>query len=225
MRDYEEFPDTLSLNSIFYIAASQNLTAEVLKKLHDWNLAQKQFFSLEKLIKGKEKAWVIFGDRNLPKHFPELNLVELEDYITDSISLLSEAEREKRVDVNQTLSWLIEPKNNSKKPLHVSDDLKNLEVESNQRVFLQAVLMPVEKNNEAVFQGTLRVMVSDADPIKKVELAKKINLTLSSATGLNKHEDAFPESKKFESFKLRTLIPKEVSEFYLTNNEVLELLS
>lgn len=223
MRDYEEFPDTLSLNSLFYIGAPQNLK-ETLKKLHDINLSEKHFFSLEKLIKGAEKAWVIFGNRDLPRHFPELNLVEIEDYISDNSSLLSGSEAEKRVGVNQSLSWLIEPKNNPKKVLHVTNGLKDLNVAMDQKIFLQAVLMPVEKQGIDVFQATLRVMVADPDPIKKVELAKKVNQVLASATGLNKREDDFPESRKFDSFKQRTLIPKEVAEFYLTSDEIMALL-
>jgi hypothetical protein len=223
MRDYEEFPDTLSLNSLFYIGAPQNLK-DALKRLHDVNLSEKHFFSLEKLIKGAEKAWVIFGNRDLQEHFPELNLIEIEDYINEN-SLLQGSESEKSVGVNQTLSWLIEPKNNPKKVLHVTNELKGLKAAEDQKIFIQAVLMPVEKPGEESFQSTLRIMVADPDPIKKVELAKKINQVLSSATGLNKREDDFPESRKFDSFKQRTLIPKEVAEFYLTADEVLALLA
>jgi hypothetical protein len=69
------------------------------------------------------------------------------------------------------------------------------------------------------------VAVADSDPIKRVELAKNINQIISTATGLKKHEDAHPEGKKFESFKQRSLIPKEVSEFILTGDEVLSIIS
>lgn len=224
MRDYEEFHDSLSLNSLFYIAAPQNLK-ESLKRLHDLNLNEKHFFSLEKLIKGEEKAWVIFGNRDLQNHFPELNLVEIEDYLSEYPSSLQSAAEEKYVSVDQSLSWLIEPKNNPKKLLLVTDELKNLKTQQNQKIFLQAVLMPVEKQGEVSFQSTLRIMVADSDPIKKVELAKRINQMVTSATGLNKKEDDFPESRKFDSFKQRTLIPKEVAEFYLTTDEVLALLA
>lgn len=223
MRDYEEFPDSASLNALFYIGNPGNLTAEILKKMHDFFLNQKQFFSIEKLIKGKEKARVIFGPRDMAKDFPELNLVEIEDYLADEGGFSSD-DYDKKVNVNQALSWLIEPKNNPKKELHLSDELKHLSVEDNQKVFIQAVLMPVDKGN-SVFQTTLRVMVTDPDPIKRVELAKKINQLISAATGLNKHEDAFPETKKYESFKQRSLVPKEVAEFPFTEEEILALMS
>lgn len=225
MRDYEEFPDSLSLNSLFFIGNPQNLTADTLKKLHDLNLIKKHFFSLEKLIKGKDKALVIFGSRELSKNFPELNLVEIEDYLASESNLLSPDSFEKKVNVNQVLSWLIEPKNNPKKMLHVGEELKKLNLEDDQKVFIQAVLMPIGNSGGTVFQSTLRIMVAQVDSIKRVEFAKKINQTVTSSTGLNKHEDNFPESKKFDSFRQRSLIPKEVEEFSLSADEVLTLMA
>lgn len=224
MRDYEEFPDSLSLNALFYIGNPQNLTSATLKKLHDQFIREKQFFSLEKLIKGREQARVLFGAREMVHDYPELALVELEDYVSEEGSLLQE-DFEKRVNVNQVLSWLIEPKNNPKKLLIVGDELRRLAVENSQKVFIQLVLMPIEKAAESVFQATMRIMVADTDPIRRVELAKNINQIVTQATGLKKHEDVFPEGKKFESFKMRSLVPKEVSEFILTGDEVLSLVS
>jgi len=222
MRDYEEFPDSGSLNTLFYVGNPSNLNVEILKKMHDFFLSQKQFFSLEKLIKGKEKAKVIFGPRDMAKSFPELNLVEIEDYLADEGGFLS-PDFDKKVNVNQALSWLIEPKNNPKKSLLINnEELRSLWVEDGQKVFIQSVLMPLEKSND--FQATLRVMVADPDPIKRVGLAKKINETFASLTGLHKHEDNFPEGKKFESFKQRSLVPKEVAQFPLTTEEVLGLM-
>ena len=225
MRDYEEFPDTLSLNALFYIGNPQNLNIDTLRKLHGHFVRNKQFFSLEKLIKGGEQARVLFGSREMVHDYPELALVELEDYISDESSFFSQEDFEKRVSVNQVISWLIEPKNNPKKLLLVGNELRDLKVENTQKVFIQSVLMPVDRSGEPVFQTTLRVMVADSDPIKRVELAKNINQIISTATGLKKHEDAYPEGKKFESFKQRSLIPKEVSEFILTADEVLSIIS
>ena len=224
MRDYEEFPDSRSLNALFYIGNPQNLTSGILGRMHDVFLSNKQFFSLEKLINGKERARVIFGPRDMAKDFPELNLVEIEDYLSDENSF-SSGDTAKKVNVNQVLSWLIEPKNNPKKPLVVGDEFRSLSVEENQKIFIQAVLMPTEKSGVTIFQSTLRIMIAEPDSIKRIELAKKINQTIATLTGLNKHEDSFPESKKYESFKQRSLIPKEVAEFPFTGDEILSLIS
>ncbi len=222
MRDYEEFPDSDDLSSLFYIAAPQNLTEATLKKLHDLNLDNKRFFSLEKLIKGREKAWVVFGSRGLAANFPELNLIELEDYLINTADLAQSSEG-KSVNINQALSWLVSPKKIPDKFLQVTEELENLVVEDNQKVFIQIILMPLEKPGGS-FQTTMRIMVADSDSIKRVELAKRTERAFTSATGLNKLEDTFSEGKRFDSFKLRTLIPKEVAEFYLTPEEVLRII-
>lgn len=225
MRDYEEFPEDLSLNSLFFVGNPAGLTEATLQKMHSLLEAGKHFFALEKLMKGKEKAIVLYGPKEVIQNFPELSLVELEDYLTGGGNLGFDQNESKTVNVNQVLSWLVEPKNNLKKLLHVDKGLVNLVLDDSQKVFIQVVLMPLEKGGQKVFQSTLRVMVADNDPIKRVELAKKVNQSFQEATGLIKREDAFPESKRFESFKQRSLIPKEVAEFYLTDQEILSLVS
>ena len=125
MKDYEEFPESLSLNTLFYIGKPQNLTSEILTKLHETLSEHKQFFSLERLNKGKERALVIYGPRDLESLFPELNLVEIEDYLTEN-ALPSV---DKKVDVNQSLTFLIEPKLN-KKVLHLYMQLRKFSSKS-----------------------------------------------------------------------------------------------
>ena len=161
MRDYEEFPEASDLNSLFYVGNPQNLSEETLKKLHD--ISQNKFFSLERLIKGKEKVWVIFGSRDLVQKLPELGLVEIEDYLSDSAGL--QPVSDKTVSVDHVLSWTVVPKTNPQKQLRVTDQLSEVIVEPDQRLFFQAVLMPVKLG---LFQTTLRVMVFDEDPISRV---------------------------------------------------------
>jgi hypothetical protein len=222
MKDYEEFPNNLSLNTVFFIGNPQNLTAQSLKKLHSLFIGRKQFFSLERLNKGKERALVIFGPRDLPEILSELNLVEIEDYLA-SQTVLSVSD--KLVNVNQTFTWLIEPKINNKKQLHVGIEIKDLQLGDRQKFFIQIICVPESHKGVENFQATLRVMVVDEDPMEKVALAKKIKTTLEIATGLNIHEDNFPEQKKFESFKQRSLVPKEVTQFTLNEEEIYSLIS
>lgn len=224
MRDYEEFPDSVSLNALFYIGNPSNINEETLKRIHFRFTQEKHFFSLERLVKGSEKAVVLFGERQMREQFPELSLVEIEDYVGE-VNLLSGDGNDKTVDVNQSISWLLEPKSDPKKLLSIGDEFRELKVENNQKVFMQVILMPSEKSGETVFQTTIRVMVADPDPINRVALAKNVNDIILRNVGLKKHDDNFPEGKKFESFKQRSFIPKEVSEFTLTTQEVLDILS
>lgn len=224
MKDYEEFPESLSLNAVFFLGNPQAFTAEALNRLHRLLLENKNFFSLERLIKGKERALVIFGPRELPNLFPELNLVELEDYLGEINPGIESSNLEKKVDANQSITWLIEPKNNIKREMHVGLQLKELNITPQQKVFIQIVGEPTGEKDETYFQSTLRVMVADSDPIERVNLAKIVNLAFQDATGLNKRSDSFPEVKKFESFKQRTHIPKEVADFKLTSREIFDIL-
>lgn len=224
MRDYEEFPENLNLSSVFFLGNPNAFIAETLNKLHELLLEKKNFFSIERLIKGKEKALVLSCPRELSGFFPELNLVELEDYLGELDPGLSEGNSEKKVNVNETLTWLIEPKNNAKRQLHIGSELKELELGEGQRVFIQLVGEPQKDGEGEHFQSSIRIMVSDSDSIERVNLAKRVNQVFENATGLKKHEDNLPEVKKFESFKKRALIPKEVSEFKLTAQEIFDIV-
>jgi len=224
MRDFEEFPEDSSLNELFFIGNPQALTLQVLDKLHRLVSERKNFFSLERLIKGKEKAIVLFGPAELVNLFPELNLVELEDYLGEPDSVGTRPDSEKKVSVNETLTWLIEPKNNDKRHMHIGNQMKELIIGNEQKVFVQLVGEPQHGKDGTYFQSTLRLMVSDSDPVERVNLAKKVNQAFRDSTGLNKHEDSFPELKKFESFKKRTLIPKEVADFKLTSQEIFDIV-
>lgn len=219
MKDYEEIPDSMSLNALFYVSSPQYLN-ESLSTLHR-NFLNQKFFSIERLIKGDEKAIVLFAERSMKQDFPKLGLVEIEDYLADQGKDIN-PDQSKITDVNSTISWLLEPKSDPKKALEVKDEFRNLSLENDQKVFFQMVLMPMGDN---LFQSTLRVMVTDPDPASRVQLAKDVNRLISESIGLTKHEDNYPESKKFESFRQRTLVPKEVSEFYLSHQEVIDLLT
>lgn len=223
MKDYEEFPGSENLNSLFFVANSQNFTENSLRKLHEAFLPNKQFFSLERLNKGQERVLVIFGSRKIPEILPELKLVEIEDYLADPNSL--EQKLDKKVSVNQALTWLVEGKLN-KKPLHIGGELKNLDLKKNQQFHIQIVAIPEAATTDLEkFQSTIRVMVVEDDSIERVALAKKLTQDLEQATGLNRHQDNFPEQKKFESFKQRSLVPKEVTPCSLSYQEIYALLA
>lgn len=225
MRGYEDFPEDGSVNSLFYIANFQNFTLGTLQKLHDFYSDRDDFFSLERLYKGKDKALAIYGSRDLTQLLPELNLVEIEDYLAGEDELLSGQLSDKKVSVNDSLTWVIEPKNSPKKALQIGQEIKQVELLERQKFFIQCVCMGLKNKSEPFFQSTLRIMVADTDSMERVALAKKVENAFLASTGLNKFTDNFPEAKKFESFKLRSLVPKEVTPFSLSFEEVYNLLS
>ncbi len=216
MKDYEEFPDSVGLNSLFYIGNPSAFSEGLLDRLHGVFSEKKQFFSLEKLNKGSEAALAIFGPAEMEDLFPELKLVEIEDYLGEAGSELLAVS--KAVTVNQSLTWLIDPKSSFKNPEH---DLK-IEIKENQKLFLQAVCVP-EINAKTGFQCTLRLMAVDPNPVDRLGLAKKAAEIFEQSFGLKKLVDSYPEQKKFSSYQQRSLIPKEVSPFQLNTKDLAEL--
>lgn len=224
MKDYEEFPENENLNSLFFVGNASAFTEQSLDKLYNAFISGKRFFSVERLNKGKERALVIFGPREIAEILPELKLVEIEDYLADP-NLPDQTNIDKKASVNHAFTWLLEPKLNNKKVLHVGDELKDLNLLQAQKFYIQIVCIPQAVSGEGKFQSTVRIMVLENDSIERVALSKKITQIVEIATGLNKRQDDFPEQKKFESYKQRSLIPKEVTPFPLTSREVYSLLA
>lgn len=73
---------------LYLVRSPQALTGQVLDAMHDLLLKEGSTISLERLIKGRESALVIFAPQNILNSFPALNLVELEDYVVDSLDNL-----------------------------------------------------------------------------------------------------------------------------------------
>lgn len=79
MRNYQETLPVLASSP--FLVRNPSLINEVFaNKLHDELTKSKSYISLERLFKGSKEAMVIFGPKVVLKKFPELNLLELEDY-------------------------------------------------------------------------------------------------------------------------------------------------
>jgi hypothetical protein len=229
MKDYQEFPLAENLNGLFLIRNPLEFRIETLNKLHTLGINSDSYFSIEKLFKGKEAALLLYGPRVMTQLLPELNLMELEDYLDEARkneNPLPLNPNSNKTNLNESLSWMIESKNNQKKKLSVKREFfKLLELEPHQKVFWQIVVHPIKKNEGSNFQVTIRAMVAEPDPIKKIELAKKIDNEINSGTGLLKKAGDSSEQALFESFKRRSFVPKEISPFILSSEEVYSLMA
>ncbi len=225
MKDYQETPLSHLSYGLFYLSQKSNFTSDTLTKLHQFALKYDCLISLERLFKGEDNVLVIYSPKQIVNEFPELALIELEDYLLPASSTSSSGinNDEKKINLNQVLPWIIEPKNNPKKTLSVkSSFLKMMELNPKQRFFWQIVIFPLKENTN--FQVTIRSMAVDNDPNFRVELAKKLDTMIGENTGLTRKTKQPPASAIFESFRERTLIPKEVSSFVLDKQELFSLL-
>lgn len=211
MKSFQEIPSATHKYSLFLLKNPKAFSLDTLTKLYAHSLSSKLIFSIEVLLKGNQAALALYAPASTASLLPELQPIEIEDYLGVE-------------HLNQIYSWAIQPKNNPKKVLTVSPDfLKMTELEENQKFFWQIVLTSV-KADTPNFQATIRAMVEEGDPIKRVELAKKIDKEIESCTGLVKNPKQDSVSSIFSAFIKRTLTPKQSIPFVLKPQEVLDLI-
>lgn len=81
MKDFAEKPSALGKDySLFLIRNPQALSIKLLEELHALTLKTGHIITLERLFKGPKSAVVIFGPKSILDNYPDLNLLELEDY-------------------------------------------------------------------------------------------------------------------------------------------------
>jgi len=222
MKDFQDIPVASSFYGFFLIKNPHNFNIGTIKKLHNLSLNLDSIFSVERLFKGKETVLSLYMPRDFIQNFPELSFLEIEDYLDDTTSTSDN----RKVNVNQSLTWQIQPKNNQKKDLLVGEVFfRSLVLKDDQKVFWQIVCQGIKKDHTTNFQATIRTMVADLDPIDRVELAKTVESEINQKTGLNKYLNKSSEQFLYESFKTRTLIPKELTPFLLTEGELFSLIS
>lgn len=226
MRDYEDYPAQNLEHGVFLIKNPKGLSGDFFKKLKALLIGEELLISIEHLSKGSEKAILIFGPLHILRNFTELKLLELEDYLLSprEPNISSNIFDQKKISIGDVYTWYIQPKQSLNSSLTIkSNFLKHLELDSDQRFFWQVVISPIK--NATHYQTTIRAMVVDPNPINRVELAKKMADYIKNLTGLDKKQ-----SQKqipfdvFESFKQRTLIPKEVAPFEMQEDEIIRLL-
>lgn len=230
MKDYQDVPEDLNIEmALFLIRYPEGISGEILSQLYQFVKTKRSIISLEKLNKGGEKALVIFGPKDLQKDFPNLNLLELEDYLQNPVG--TQDLNSQKTSVNNTLAWNIMGKKDPKKELVLAEGFSITNLSENQSFYLQIVCSPLEKPSNS-FQVTIRALVLDKDPNLRVALAKNLNETLTENTSLNSSKREETTAKVFGDFykrsfqhaDKRSLVPKNVFEFTLSSEEIARLL-
>ena len=214
MKNYQVVPQKNSLSFAFFLIRDGSLlSAEIFQKLAAIAKNLNTQISLERVFKGSDQALILYAPRQIQNNFPELGLIEIEDYLENS---------KFKIDQNDTFGFLINSKNNSDKLNSNENYLKNLKLEDSNQVCLQVVLKP-ESNESLLFQSTFRVMVVAKDPNIKVTLLKNIEGQISEYLGLSRGE-SLSAAALFEGYKKRSLVPKEITNFELSAAEIKALL-
>ncbi len=217
MKNYQEIPPSRYPYGIFLIQNPQNLQNGVLNKLYDFSLEANAIVSLEKLYKGSEFAIVIFAPHNIIQFIPELELLEIEDYLQKD----DKTNDPKKASVDEIIVWSLNPKNEAEIEIPQTF-LADFVLEESQQLFWQLVLAPHKK--EQHFQVNIRVMVVDGDVHKRIELARNLSNYLQTSTNLTKKESTHSLSSLYNSYQKRALIPSEIEGFVLSTQKIKELI-
>lgn len=220
MGDFEERPNHKNHSyGVFLILSREGLTPGLLDKLYSLCVQGQTIFSIEKLFKGHEQAMVVCLPRSLKDKLAPTHLIELEDYVFTGMG----QKDLNQVTLGETFTWQMVKK--GKLALENTPSmLKTLSLKPEQKFFWQLVLLPL-KGKPGQFQSTLRAMVVESDPAKRLDLVKKSNSKLSLTKGLSRKNSKKSSKKEFESYKARTLIPKEVKSFVVDKKQIFGIVN
>lgn len=189
MADFEENPQEKKDHyGLFLIRNPIALNVSLLDSLHERIIKMGLIISLERLIKGRESALVIFGPKEVLRHFVSvLNLLELEDYtrnLNDQIS-----------------AWEMGLKSPDKEVIENSFESFPL-LEKDEQFWWQIVLLAKEDGGDKYFESQIRAVVLCSDDRRRVKLASI--LQNSNAGRLIKVPKPFTSLQIFEFYRKRS---------------------
>lgn len=192
MRTFEDIPPQIYYG-LFLVRQPDEFNLDILKKICQLAKEKKWIISFEKLVKGEEQALIIYGPTALSSLFPDLGLLELEDYV-----------RPEHIS-----GWVAVPAHpQQSREVKGQIDLNLPNLDSEQQVFLQIVSVP-QAGQEVKFDSSIRIVVVEKDPSLRVALAKKINQLFIQGAGLKRQSAGQSMQALYEAFKNRAFVSDE----------------
>lgn len=225
MKNYKEVPKDKENFSNFLIRDKTHLDDQIIQQLHSFLKGKNTIAAFERLVKGEEDVTLLFGPASLVENFPTLDLFEVEDYLLTS-GVDHPLAKANKVFVNQVSAWEVLPKKHTN--LEIKEGfLKGLGLGENQRFFMQVILQPQEDKNNSQnypFQATIRCMVVEDEPSRRVEVYKKLSSHIATFSNLETATKTHTNSHLFIDYSKRSFFPKEVSKFTLNSREILPFI-
>lgn len=192
MKDYQEIPrHSKTEYGLFLIRRPENFNKDFLDRLSKLLVKEGLIVSFERLFKGSQAALTIYGPKKVLDEFiGELNLLELEDYISN-------------LDHNHLSIWEMGVTENTKpKALNIENIFADLaRLGNEEQFFWQVVLSPKQKGQ--LFASQIRAVVYSKDPQKRQELVPVLQNIASSE--LLKVPNPFTHEQMMSFFKSRSL--------------------
>jgi hypothetical protein len=224
MVKFEEAERLVASQSLFLVRSLGEFNEKTLTRLYDWATSKDLFFSIERLFKGNEQALVLYGAEDLPEVFPELDLLELEDYL-----IPGQTPSPKKTTFTQILGFDIPI--SGKHGFVRSSFLHNLEIEPTEQLFWQIVTNPVPVPEEdrrlgqvtPHFEVVVRTLMVAESSQKRVELARRILELLNKDFGFTENIKPVASRIIFDDYILRNFTEQKGNHF-LNSQELLAML-
>jgi hypothetical protein len=204
MKDFSQTPSSQEPLGIFLIRNITYLDNNLLEKLHQKLLKNSKIVSLERLFKGGKEAVILVGEKDSAAEFPELNLLELEDYSSR---------------VTEAIVWEIGTKDqenfHSDSQISLADFSKSFPtLAEDEQIWLQLLLKP--NKDKKTFTSQIRAAV--ISPRAKEVASQLINL---AAGKLTKFPRPITTSEMLNFYKRRAFYTPDKNKFHLNNGEIL----
>lgn len=219
MQDFQESPEPSSSYGVFLVRTPRSVDEDFLRLLE--HSFKDTIVAFELLFKGQERALVVYCPLKFEKRFPNLHLLELEDY-------------SENVDTKNILAWEVEAKNKGvlggvKRDASLEDFqfFKDLSLSSDEQVYFQVAAKPFDTKlvkDPDSFQVNIRVVVVSSDLQKRAKIAKHIDQTIRGKGQLVRKKKPNPSSKIYKEYRKRNFIPREVQEFQLSPEQLVAIL-
>jgi hypothetical protein len=222
MKGFEDVAQPKQEFTLFLIRNESAVNEELLQDLSQMAITNRCQISLERLMKGAQSVLVIFGPQTLLPQYPKLQLLELEDYLEDPAHSSTTWQHSSKASVNFSLGWLMDKKAHQSVVFY-DYFLKGISLTAEQEFFLQIVFYPIKPtlNN---YQVTIRAIVVEQDHHKRIALAKFFEDYFAQSVKLYKATKSVSTKALFESYKKRTIVPRQVHQLVLKDSEILNIL-
>lgn len=200
MGSYKHSPQNDLKYTPFLVRNIESLNQEALSIIYLELVKKELVFSIEKIQKYNSPALVLFIPGFLKEKLAHLNLLELEDYISEENDFT-------RVREANTYSWSLKLDHKGINFENTDKLFSKLNLEENQQFYLQVSALPLKKN-PFNFKINFRAMVVESDPTKKIELVKRLEPVIKEVTGLLKNKKQKSKIAYFKEFKKRQVDPK-----------------
>lgn len=211
MRDYRQLPQAGVEHGLYLVQNPGAVNPSLFRKIGQLMTSPEVLMSLEVVVKGSDKALVIYGPKQLVAQLPEANLLEIEDYqaglAPEKTEILELNVRQKAGDYINTANLFAD--------LGLSED---------ERFGWQMVIQPTDPP-QPIWQATVRIFIWSATAQRQAEIRQQITARLTEQTKFEIQSSKLSLSQLLKVYAKRSLIPEELIKFPVNDQELTQIMA